>query len=47
VEPYLLGEDASGRRRIHLYTKDAPLHLVTHIERDIPADAASRMRRGR
>lgn len=47
VEPYLLGEDASGRRRIHLYTRDAPHHLVTYIEQGLPADAASRLRRGR
>jgi hypothetical protein len=32
VEPYLLGDDGAGRRKIHLYSVDQPFHIVTHVE---------------
>jgi hypothetical protein len=33
VEALLLGHDPTGRRRIHLYAADQPIHLVTYVER--------------
>lgn len=32
VEPYVLGDDVAGRRKIHLYSVDQPFHIVTHVE---------------
>ena len=33
VEAHLLGEDPTGRRRIHLYATEQPVHLATYVER--------------
>jgi hypothetical protein len=41
VEPHLHGDDAAGRRRIHLYAMDRPFHVVTHIVVEQPSDAES------
>lgn len=38
VEPHLVGTDAAGRRKIHLYAADRRLHLATHVE---PAEHSS------
>ena len=38
VEPHLVGIDAIGRRKIHLYGVDRRLHLATHVE---PAEHSS------
>jgi len=37
VEAYLLGEDATGQRMIHLYGVERPIHLVTYVETVAPS----------
>ena len=41
IEPYVLGEDVTGHRKIHLYRTDHPFHVVTLVEEVKTPDSTS------